>query len=32
VVSRVTAEPPQEVQDLVEHIRVPVGSGEANAH
>ena len=32
VVSRATAEPPQEVQDLVEHIRVPVGSGEANAH
>ncbi|EEB79252.1 putative transporter, SSS family [marine gamma proteobacterium HTCC2148] len=32
VVSRVTAEPPQEVQGLVEHIRVPVGSGEANAH
>ena len=31
-VSRVTAAPPQEVQDLVEHIRVPVGSGEANAH
>jgi len=32
VVSRVMAEPPQEVQDLVEQIRVPVGSGEANAH
>ncbi|MCX2974572.1 cation acetate symporter [Halieaceae bacterium IMCC8485] len=32
VVSRATSEPPQEVQDLVEHIRVPVGSGEANAH
>ncbi|MEP5324692.1 sodium:solute symporter family protein [Marinobacter alexandrii] len=31
-VSKVTAAPPQEVQDLVEHIRVPVGSGEANAH
>ncbi|MEP4146537.1 MAG: sodium:solute symporter family protein [Halioglobus sp.] len=31
-VSKVTAAPPQEVQDLVEHIRIPVGSGEANAH
>ena len=26
VSQRVTAEPPQEVQDLVEHIRVPAGS------
>jgi cation/acetate symporter len=31
-VSKVTAAPPQEVQDLVEHIRVPVGSGEATGH
>ncbi|MBL4828111.1 MAG: cation acetate symporter [Spongiibacteraceae bacterium] len=31
-VSRVTAEPPEEVQDLVEHIRVPVGVGGAQSH
>jgi cation/acetate symporter len=31
-VSKVTAAPPQEVQDLVEHIRIPVGSGEATGH
>jgi cation/acetate symporter len=31
-VSKVTAAPPQDVQDLVEHIRVPVGSGEATGH
>ena len=31
-VSRVTAAPPQHVQDLVEHIRVPSGAGEAHAH
>ena len=31
-VSKVTAAPPQEVQDLVEHIRVPVGAGEATGH
>ena len=31
-VSRLTAEPPQEVQELVEHIRVPVGSAGAQAH
>ncbi|MEH6586665.1 MAG: sodium:solute symporter family protein [Halioglobus sp.] len=31
-VSKVTAAPPQEVQDLVEHIRIPAGASEANAH
>lgn len=31
-VSKVTAEPPQEVQDLVEHIRVPCGVEEAHDH
>ncbi|MAZ89358.1 MAG: cation acetate symporter [Cellvibrionaceae bacterium] len=31
-VSRVTAEPPQEVQDLVEHIRVPTGVEGAQDH
>lgn len=28
-VSKVTAETPQEVKDLVEHVRVPVGAGSA---
>ncbi|KZY65179.1 cation acetate symporter [Oleiphilus sp. HI0081] len=31
-VSKLTVEPPQHVQDLVEHIRVPAGAGEAQAH
>ncbi|MEL6302823.1 MAG: sodium:solute symporter family protein [Pseudomonadota bacterium] len=31
VVSAVTAAPPKEVQDLVDHIRVPAGAGEAVA-
>ncbi len=31
-VSRVTAAPPQEVQELVEHIRVPCGVAEASDH
>lgn len=31
-VSSVTAEPPQEVQDLVEHIRIPAGADDAHAH
>ncbi|MGR5069870.1 MULTISPECIES: sodium:solute symporter family protein [Vibrio] len=31
-VSRVTAETPQEVKDLVEHVRVPVGAGSAVDH
>ncbi|MFB9136508.1 cation acetate symporter [Vibrio sp. AK197] len=32
LVSRVTAETPQEVKDLVEHVRVPAGAGEAQSH
>ena len=32
VVSRVTAEPPEEIQDLVDHIRVPAGSGAPTGH
>ena len=31
-VSRFTPETPQNVQDLVEHIRIPSGAGEASAH
>ena len=32
VVSRLTASPPEHIQDLVEHIRVPSGAGTASAH
>ncbi len=32
VVSRMTAPPPQEVQDMVENIRIPSGAGEATDH
>ena len=32
VVSRMTAEPPREIQELVDRIRVPSGSGPATAH
>jgi cation/acetate symporter len=32
VVSRRTAAPPQEVQELVENIRFPRGAGEAQDH
>lgn len=32
IVSKMTDEPPQEVQDLVEHIRVPSGVEEAHDH
>ncbi|REE82763.1 cation/acetate symporter [Lutibacter oceani] len=32
VVSRLTPAPPQEVQEIVEHIRIPSGAGEASAH
>jgi cation/acetate symporter len=32
VVSRMTPPPPQEVQDLVERIRIPSGAGEALEH
>ena len=31
-VSKFTPAPPQEVQDIVEHIRIPSGAGEAVAH
>ncbi|NLS13991.1 cation acetate symporter [Vibrio sp. SM6] len=31
-VSRVTAETPQDVKDLVEHVRIPAGAGEAHDH
>lgn len=32
VVSRMTPPPPQEIQELVEDIRIPSGAGEASAH
>ena len=32
IVSRMTPEPPQEIQDLVESIRIPSGAGEAVDH
>ena len=32
VVSQMTPPPPQDVQDLVESIRIPKGAGEASAH
>ncbi|WP_298512134.1 sodium:solute symporter family protein [uncultured Kordia sp.] len=32
VVSRLTAAPPKEVQELVENIRIPSGAGEASSH
>lgn len=32
VVNAVTEEPPQEVQDIVENIRIPSGAGEAASH
>ncbi len=32
VVSRMTSAPPQEVQEIVEHIRIPSGAGEASSH
>ncbi|MFA7084195.1 MAG: sodium:solute symporter family protein [Arcobacteraceae bacterium] len=32
VVSRMTPPPPQEIQDLVERIRIPSGAGEAHDH
>lgn len=31
-VSRMTAAPPEHIQDLVEHIRVPAGAGGATGH
>ena len=32
VISRITPEPPERIQDLVEHIRIPRGAGEAHSH
>jgi len=32
IVSRLTAEPPEHIQQLVEHIRVPKGAGAATGH
>ncbi|MDF2181345.1 sodium:solute symporter family protein [Neptuniibacter sp. CAU 1671] len=32
VVSLATAEPPQEIQDIVEDLRIPRGAGSAHAH
>jgi Predicted symporter len=32
IVSRLTKETPQEVQDLVEHVRMPSGAGDAQSH
>ena len=32
VVSRLTAAPPQQVQEMVENIRIPSGAGEAHNH
>ena len=32
VVSRMTAPPPQDVQEMVENIRIPSGAGEASSH
>lgn len=32
VVSKITPEPPKEVQELVENIRVPRGTGDAQSH
>ena len=32
VVSRLTPAPPQEVQEIVENIRIPSGAGDAHAH
>jgi cation/acetate symporter len=31
-VSRATPPPPQEIQDIVENIRIPSGAGEAQGH
>lgn len=32
IVSRLTPAPPENVQDIVEHIRIPKGAGEAHVH
>ena len=31
-VSRMTAAPPEEIQEMVENVRIPRGAGEAVAH
>ena len=32
IIMKFTPEPPQEVQDIVENIRIPSGAGEATGH
>ena len=32
VIMKFTPEPPQDVQDIVENIRIPSGAGEATGH
>ena len=32
VISRMTPAPPENVQDIVENIRIPSGAGEASGH
>jgi cation/acetate symporter len=32
IVSKMTSPPPQEIQDMVEHIRIPRGAGVASSH
>jgi len=32
VVARMSAEPPAEIQEMVEHIRVPAGAGAPSSH
>jgi len=32
IVARMTAAPPQEIMELVEHIRIPAGAGAASSH
>ena len=32
IISRLTAAPPEHVQEIVEHIRIPSGAGEASGH
>jgi len=32
IVAKLTTAPPQEIMDLVEHIRVPAGAGSASSH
>ena len=32
IVNKFTEEPPEEVQDIVENIRIPSGAGEATSH